>query len=178
MAKIYRLFKFFCLKDRIFSSFIRRPRHLGPNSKEKGEEVVNTNAMEIESDLKLLKYTDTEVLMDDFSMSMTDFMRRFEKFKVDEVSIEDAEDDICFNAKDVFDEFCVVSLTGLKYTEDEGTTEWKKGRNATRQICNCQRVFRNYLMASLKISVRFFSHSIQKTSTERLCLLSTVHTFS
>ena len=131
--------------------------------------------MEIESDLKLLKYTDTEVLMDDFSMSMTDFMSRFEKFKVDEVSIEDAEDDICFNAKDVFDEFRVVSLIGLKYTEDEGTTEWKKGRNATRQICNCQRVFRNYLMA---ISVRFFSHSIQKTSTERLCLLSTVHTFS
>ena len=54
--RYYRLFKFFCLKDRIFSSFIRRPRHLGPNSKEKGEEVVNTNAMEIESDLKLLKY--------------------------------------------------------------------------------------------------------------------------
>jgi hypothetical protein len=47
--------------------------------------------MEIESDLKLLKYTDTEVLMDDFSMSMTDFMSRFEKFKVDEVSIEDAQ---------------------------------------------------------------------------------------
>jgi len=47
--------------------------------------------MEIESDLKLLKYTDTDVLMDDFSMSMTDFMSRFEKFKVDEVSIEDAQ---------------------------------------------------------------------------------------
>ena len=116
--------------------------------------------MEIESDLKLLKYTDTEVLMDDFSMSMTDFMSRFEKFKVDEVSIEDAEDDICFNAKDVFDEFRVVSLIGLKYTEDEGTTEGKKGRNATRQICKCQRVFRNYLMASLKISFRFFSIKI------------------
>ena len=116
--------------------------------------------------------------MDDFSISLTEFMSRFEKFKVDEVSIEDAEDDICFNAKDVFDESRVVSLIGLKYTEDEGTTEWKKGRNATQQICNCQRVFRNYLMASLKISLRFFSHSIQKTSTERLCLLSTVHTFS
>ena len=64
--------------------------------------------------------------MDDFSMSMTDFMSRFEKFKVDEVSIEDAEDDICFNAKDVFDESRVVSLIGLKYTEDEGTTEWEK----------------------------------------------------
>jgi len=126
MAKIYRLFKFFCLKDRIFSSFIRRPRNLGPNSKEKGEEVLNTNAMEIESDLKLPKYTDTEVMMDDFSISLTEFMSRFEKFKVDEVSIEDAEDDICFNAKDVFDESRVVSLIGLKYTEDEGTIEWEK----------------------------------------------------
>ena len=50
--------------------------------------------MEIESDLKLLKYTDTEVLMDDFSMSMTDFMSRFEKFKVDEVSIAQLKTDI------------------------------------------------------------------------------------
>ena len=63
--------------------------------------------------------------MDDFSISMTKFMSRFEQFKVDEVSIEFAEDDICFNAKDIFNEPCVESLLGLKYMEDEGTIEWE-----------------------------------------------------
>ena len=57
-------------------------------------------------------------------------MSRFEKFKVDEVSIAGAEDNICFNAKDVFDESCFVSLTGLNYTEDEGTTEWEKRKES------------------------------------------------
>ena len=40
-------------------------------------------------------------MMDDNRVSMTDFMRRIEKFKVYKVSMEDAEDDICFNSKDV-----------------------------------------------------------------------------
>ena len=69
--KVYRLFKFFCLKDRIFSSFIRKPKTLQPNSTEKGEEAKNTTAMEIETDLKLPKYTDTEVMMDDNSISLS-----------------------------------------------------------------------------------------------------------
>ena len=117
--------KIFCLNDQIFSSFIRKPKDR-PNSKEKGEEAKDTNAMEIESDLKLPKYTDTEVMMDDKRISLTEFMSRFDKFKVDEVSIKDAEDDICFNSKDIFDESRVVSLIGLKYTEDERTIEWDK----------------------------------------------------
>ena len=82
--------------------------------------------MEIETVLKLPKLTDTEVMMDDNSISLTEFMSRFKKFKVDEVSIEDAEDAICFNSKDVFDESRVVSLIGLKYTEDESTIDWEK----------------------------------------------------
>ena len=50
--KVYRLFKFFCLNDRIFSSFMRKPKNLGPNSKEKGKEAKETNTIEIKSDLK------------------------------------------------------------------------------------------------------------------------------
>ena len=59
------------------------------------------SAMVVESGWKLHEYTDTEILMDDMGLSLVDFMSRFEKFKVDEIciSINDAEDDICFNAK-------------------------------------------------------------------------------
>ena len=53
-------------------------------------------------------------------------MSRFEKFKVDEISIDEAEDDICFYSKDCFDDSRVISLVGLIYTEDENTNEWEK----------------------------------------------------
>ena len=64
--------------------------------------------------------------MDDLTLSLTEFISRFEKFKVDEISIDEAEDDICFNAKDEFDSSPLVSLIGLRYTEDENTIEWGK----------------------------------------------------
>ena len=40
-------------------------------------------------------------------------------FKADEISIDGAEDDICFYAKDAFDSSQLVSLIGLRYTEDK-----------------------------------------------------------
>ena len=49
------------------------------------------------------------------------FVSRFEKFKLDEISIDEAEDDICFNAKDSFEDSWMVSLIGLRFTEDENT---------------------------------------------------------
>ena len=82
--------------------------------------------MEIDSNLRLPGYTDTEILMDDVGQSVIDFMSRFKKFRVDEISIDEAEDDICFNAKDCFDQSSTVSLIGLRYTEDENTNEWEK----------------------------------------------------
>ena len=56
--------------------------------------------MDIKSDLKLLACTDTEIMIDDEKLPVIDFMSRFAKFKVDKISIDEAEDDICFNAKD------------------------------------------------------------------------------
>ena len=59
------------------------------------------------------------------STGAIEFMSRFEKFKVDEISIGEA-DDFCINAKDTFEDSAVVSLIGLRYTEDENTNEWGK----------------------------------------------------
>ena len=82
--------------------------------------------MEVESDLILSIYTDTEILMNDISLSMVEFVSRFEKFKVDEILIDKSEDDICFNAQDMFEGSSCIGLNGLKYTEDENTVEWEK----------------------------------------------------
>ena len=123
---MHRLFKLFFLKDRVFNAFINRPKSIVPVSIEKAATDTNSKAMEIDSNLRLPGYTDTEILMDDVSLSVIDFMSRFEKFRVDEISIDEAEDDICFNAKDCFDQSSTVSLIGLRYTEDENTNEWEK----------------------------------------------------
>ena len=56
---------------------------------------------------------------------LTQFMSRFEKFKVDEVSSEDTENNICSNRR--------------------------KGRNIILQICNCQKVSRNYLLVNMRM---------------------------
>ena len=45
-------------------------------------------------------------------------MGRFATFKVDEISIEDAEDDVVFNTKDNYKETNVVNLSGLKYDKE------------------------------------------------------------
>ena len=85
---MYRLFKLFCLKDRVFSALMSRAKCPVPISTGKGEEAKENRAMEVESDLILPIYTDTEILMDAISLSNVDFMSRFEKYKVDEVSID------------------------------------------------------------------------------------------
>ena len=70
-------------------------------------------------------YTDKEIMMDDISPSNVDFKCIFEKFQVDEVSIDETEDDICFNAQVMFEGASCVGLNRLKYTEDESTVEKK-----------------------------------------------------
>ena len=77
----------------------------------------------MQSDLILPIYTDKEIMMDDISPSNVDFKCIFEKFQVDEVSIDEAEDDICFNAQVMFEGASCVGLNILKYTEDESTVE-------------------------------------------------------
>ena len=77
--KVYRLFKLFCLKDRMFNSFIKWEKKVKPASI---EVMVNTPvpvAMEIENGLKLPVNTDTEILMEDLTLSPTEFMNRFKQ---------------------------------------------------------------------------------------------------
>ena len=75
--KVYRLFKLFCLKDRVFNSLVVRERKVIVHvSTEKVADNNKPSAMEVESGWKLPDYTDTEVLMDDMGLSLVDFMSR------------------------------------------------------------------------------------------------------
>ena len=79
--KFIVLLKLFCLKDRVFNSLIVRERKVVVNIlTEKAADNNKPSAIEVESGWKLPDYTDTEVLMDDMSSSLVDFMSRFEKF--------------------------------------------------------------------------------------------------
>ena len=79
--KVYRLFKLFRLKDRMFNSLVKRETKIKPASTEVMVNNPVTVAMEIKNGLKLPVYTDTEILMDDLTLSPTEFMNRFEKFQ-------------------------------------------------------------------------------------------------
>ena len=83
-----------------------------PVTEEKAEAKTEAGAMDIGSDLKLPAYTVTEIMMDVENISVSevmsvsrisviDFMSSFEKFKVDKLSIDEAEDDIVFVLKSV-----------------------------------------------------------------------------
>jgi hypothetical protein len=93
---------------------------------------------------------DTEVMMDGKRISLTEFMSSFDKFEVHEVSIEDAEDDIGFNSKDISGDSLAASLIGLKYTEHESTIEWDNS------------------LLIMEIYFPFSSFFIRKTSIEEL----------
>jgi len=127
--KVYRLFELFCLKDKVFNAFINRQKQPLPSQKKENVvENLSTSAMEVDSGLKLPAYSEVENMMDDTNIKLVDFMSRFEKFRVDEVSIDDAEDDICFNAKDAFEECTNVCLFGLRFPEDKTQMNGKRGK--------------------------------------------------
>ena len=62
-------------------------------SNEKAADNNKPSAIEFEGGRELPDYTDTEIMMDDMGLSLVEFMSRFEKFRVNEISIDDTEDD-------------------------------------------------------------------------------------
>ena len=73
--------KLFCLKDIGFNSLVKREKKVKPASTEVMVNNPVTVAMEIENGLELPDYTNTEILMDDLTLSPTEFTNRFEKFQ-------------------------------------------------------------------------------------------------
>ena len=59
--KVYRLFKLFCLKDRVFNSLVKREKKVKPASTEVMVNNPVTVAMKIENGLELPDYTNTEI---------------------------------------------------------------------------------------------------------------------
>ena len=66
--------------------------------------------------------------MDDTNIIIVDFMKRYENSKADEVAIDDAEDDICLNAKDAFDACSIVCLIRLRFTEEKRKMNGKRAK--------------------------------------------------
>ena len=67
--------------DRGFNSLVKKEKKVKPASTEVMVNNPVTVAMEIENGLELPDYTNTEILMDDLTLSPTEFMNRFEKFQ-------------------------------------------------------------------------------------------------
>ena len=59
--------------------------------------------MDIFSEYKLPMYTLTEQLMDDLKLNAVDFVSKIDSFKVDRITMDEAEDNLCFQARDHFE---------------------------------------------------------------------------
>ena len=177
--KVYRLFKLFCLKDRVLNSLIVRERKVVGNVlTEKAADNNKPSAMEVANGWKLPDYTDTQILMDDMGLSLVDFMSRFEKFKVDEISIDDAEDDICFNAKEYFEESPMMSLIGLRFTEDESTIEWEKRKVEYSPAGHLPKDFQELLKSDCGNNCSFlFALHPENINKEILTVIGSAHIF-
>ena len=64
-----------------------------------------------------------------------EFMSRFEFFEGDKISIDEAEDDICFDAKDCFYESQWMSLIGIRYIHKGWKHDWLEKKQ--RGILSC-----------------------------------------
>ena len=106
-------------------------------------------------------------------------MSRFEKFRVDEVSIDDAEEDICFNAKDAFEECTNVCLFGLRFTEDENTNEWEKRKVEYTPASPLPIEFQELLNGDFGSSLSFlFALHPQNINKEIMTVIGSAHIFA
>ena len=97
---------------------------------------------------------------------MIDFMSRFEKFRVDEISIDKAEEDICFNPK-YFDQSSTVILIGLGHTEDENN-EWEKRKLDSSPVSPHPIEFQDLLSSKYQNNRSLIWHYNPKTSKKEL----------
>ena len=142
-------------------------------------ENLSTSAMEVDSGLKLPAYSQVENMMDDTNITLVDFMSRFEKIRVDEVSIDDAEDDICFNAKDAFEECTNVCLFRLRFTEDENTNEWEKRKVEYTPASPLPIEFQELLNGDFGSSLSFlFALHPQNINKEIMTVIGSAHIFA
>ena len=72
---------------------------------------------------------------------------------MDAISINKAEDDIYFYAKDVFDSLPLVSLIWLRYTEDKNTIEWEKRKVEYTPATFLKTIFQDLLKSEFLLTL-------------------------
>ena len=93
---------------------------------------------------------------------------------MDEISINKAEDDICFYAKDAFDLSPIVRLIGLRYTEDEHTIKWEKRKMEYTPATFLQTNFQDLLKSDCSFLFALHPENINK---EVLSGIGSAHIF-
>ena len=81
-------------------------------------------------------------------------------------------------ANDVFDESRVVSLIGLKYTEDEGTTEWEKRKECYGTDLQLPKSLQELLNVKFQdICAFLFALHPENINRETVSIINSAHIF-
>ena len=132
--------------------------------------------MELVTDFNLPMYSTTELLMDDVTITVVDFVTRLDKFKVDRITIDEAQDDLCFQARDHFEEERSVSLNS-DTQKMKARVNGTKGKSRIHPILPYPLTSKNYLKTTLLLNFCFCMQCIQKTSTEKFTIPLTAHIY-
>jgi len=95
---------------------------------------------------------------------------------MDEISINEAEDGICFYTKDAFDSSPLASLFGLRYTEDENTIEWEKRKVEYTPATFLQTNFQDLLKSECENNCSFL-FALHTENIKKYCLAVAVRIY-
>ena len=97
---------------------------------------------------------------------------------MDEISLNEAEDGICFYTKDAFDSSPLASLFGLRYTEDENTIEWERRKVEYTPATFLQTNFQDLLKSECENNCSFlFALHPENINKEILSGIGSAHIF-
>ena len=97
---------------------------------------------------------------------------------MDEISIDDAEDDIYFNTKEHFEDSPMMSLIGLRFTEDESTIEWENRKMEYSPDGQLPKDFQELLKSDYGNTCSFlFALHPENINKEILTVIGSAHIF-
>ena len=141
--KIYKLFRFFIMKDPILHAVTRArsivtPLDVSANSAE--PPMVEMDVVR-ENELPKLHFTDTEKLMDDLQLTKVLMETKFSTYSPDGYDSKEAERDVCIYSEEYFKHTSTTFLKGLRYTPTENISDWIKRKEKYESAIKMPKTF-------------------------------------
>ena len=155
--KVYKLFRFFIMKDPILHAISREQTIVTQVDVSANSAETPLVEMEIarEHTLPKLRFSDTEKLMDDLSLTQIVQASRFNTYSSDGYDSMEAERDICMYSEEYFKHTSTSFLQGLRYTPTENISDWIKRKQSYKPAIAIPKTFEELLEEKIIFDFNF-----------------------